>query len=357
MTLRTFKIDLGDDIYQAALRRALREGKPLEQMVAEFVAGYAEPEMGDRPGPGEPPAGPPVTYTVQPGDTLSKIARTAYGDGRKYPLIQKANNLSDPSKIRVGQVLVIPPLPGETPAPPSPTPPPTPAPPPAPSRPEPGLDPCRPIPGVTYGALPIAGSPTDRPAAQHGDLNLALRGYSRTSATRGLIDVGGPTDDRAPQLAGLFADRRRPQFSSVYRCNDWDWIRNARGGPLTNFEVTLAGLAASPDETVHVPDSGYSIGQGYSVLVLYADANRITLKYTGEDSVAKGYALHVEGICVEPGLLALYEQMNAAGRRQLPALRAAQAFGRARGGEIQVAIRDTGRFMDPRTRKDWWRGY
>ena len=32
------------------------------------------------------------------------------------------------------------------------------------------------------------------------------------------------------------------------------------------------------------------------------------------------------------------------------------AVGRARGNEIQVAIRDTGRFMDPRTRKDWWQG-
>ena len=39
---------------------------------------------------------------------------------------------------------------------------------------------------------------------------------------------------------------------------------------------------------------------------------------------------------------------------QLPALRAEQAFGRARGDEIMVSIRDTGSFMDPRSRKDWW---
>ena len=105
-----------------------------------------------------------------------------------------------------------------------------------------------------------------------------------------------------------------------------------------------------------MPPSGYGIGQGYAVLVLYADSQRITLKYTGEDSVVHGYAVHVEGVCVEPSLLALYERMNAGGRGQLPALRAGQALGRARGNEIQVAIRDTGRFMDPRTRKDWWRG-
>jgi len=59
---------------------------------------------------------------------------------------------------------------------------------------------------------------------------------------------------------------------------------------------------------------------------------------------------------VEPNLLALYERMNAQGRGHLPALRAGQAFGRARDTEIRVSIRDTGRFMDPRVRKDWWAG-
>jgi hypothetical protein len=363
MALRNFGINLDDPTYQAALKRAQREGKTLEQVLNEFIAAYAEPESkgGEAPAGDKPTGTAPTTYTVQAGDTLSKIARTVYGDGRKYPIIQKANNITDPSRIQVGQVLVIPSLAGESPAPPpSPTPTPTqPTPPaPAPSTPAPGagVDPCAPIPGEHYGTLPIVGPPADRPAAQHGDLNLALRGYNPTTAKRGLIDMAGPTDDRAPQLAGLFADKRTPVFSAVYRVNNWDWARNARGGPITDFEVTLAGLATTAGETIHVPDSGYSIGQGYAVLVLYADENRITLKYTGEDSVVHGYTLHVEGVCVEPNLLALYGQMNAAGRRQLPALRAGQALGRARGGEIGAAIRDTGRFMDPRTRKDWWRG-
>jgi hypothetical protein len=120
--------------------------------------------------------------------------------------------------------------------------------------------------------------------------------------------------------------------------------------------VTLAGLRASRGETIHVPGAGYDIGQGNQVLVLYADRERITLKYTGEDTAATGYTIHVEGVCTEPNLLNLYNQMTAAGRGHLPALRAGQAFGRAINTEIQVAIRDTGRFMDPRSRKDWWRG-
>lgn len=352
MAFKNFNIDLDDATHQAALKRAQQEGKTLEAVLTEFIASYAEAVLEEQPPSEAPAAEAPATYTVQPGDTLSKIARMVYGDGRKYPIIQKANNISDPGKIRVGQVLVIPSLEGEKPT----TPPPSPEPTPEPTTPEPGPDPCAPIPGESYGALPIVGPPTDRPAAQHGDINLALRGYDPTSAERGLIDVSGPTDHQAPQLAGLFADKRTPAFSNVYRVNNWDWGRNARGGPITEFEVTLIGCAAKPGETIHVPDSGYSIGQGYEVLVLYADSQRITFKYTGEDSVVQGYAIHVEGVCVEPNLLALYEQMNAAGRRQLPALRAGQAFGRARGNEIQVAIRDTGRFMDPRTRKDWWRG-
>lgn len=49
-------------------------------------------------------------YTVQPGDTLSKIAKQFYGDANKYMKIFEANKdkLSDPNKIQVGQQLVIP---------------------------------------------------------------------------------------------------------------------------------------------------------------------------------------------------------------------------------------------------------
>jgi nucleoid-associated protein YgaU len=48
------------------------------------------------------------SYTVQPGDNLSKISKHFYGDANKYPTIAKANNLDDPDKIKVGQKLVIP---------------------------------------------------------------------------------------------------------------------------------------------------------------------------------------------------------------------------------------------------------
>jgi nucleoid-associated protein YgaU len=50
-------------------------------------------------------------YTVQRGDTLSKIAREHYRDASKYPAIFEANRpmLKDPDKIYPGQKLRLPP--------------------------------------------------------------------------------------------------------------------------------------------------------------------------------------------------------------------------------------------------------
>jgi nucleoid-associated protein YgaU len=50
------------------------------------------------------------TYTVRPGDTLSKIAKEKLGDPGAYTEILNANRdqLSDPNKIKPGQVLKIP---------------------------------------------------------------------------------------------------------------------------------------------------------------------------------------------------------------------------------------------------------
>jgi nucleoid-associated protein YgaU len=50
------------------------------------------------------------TYTVKSGDTLSKIAREKLGDANAYMEIFNANTdvLTDPNKIKPGQVLKIP---------------------------------------------------------------------------------------------------------------------------------------------------------------------------------------------------------------------------------------------------------
>ncbi len=58
-------------------------------------------------GPAEPA---PQTYTVKAGDTLSKIAKATLGDANAYMKIFELNKdqLSDPDKIKPGQVLKIP---------------------------------------------------------------------------------------------------------------------------------------------------------------------------------------------------------------------------------------------------------
>ena len=50
------------------------------------------------------------TYTVKSGDTLSAIAKQHLGDANQYMKIYEANRdqLSDPDKIKPGQVLKIP---------------------------------------------------------------------------------------------------------------------------------------------------------------------------------------------------------------------------------------------------------
>ena len=212
------------------------------------------------------------------------------------------------------------------------------------------------VPGAAYGTLSPAVT-TDRPAAEHPDLNLAIRGWSQTTANLSLVLYGGHTDIAAPQLDALFSPQRMPQFSSAHRVNQWYWGCDCRGDPIEDWNVTLLGLATSAGEPLHVPDSGYHIGGGFEALVLYATESRLTLKYSAEDNVVQGYTIHVEGVCVEPDLLRLYRDLNAAGRQQLPALREGQSFGIATGGEMRVAVRDNGSFLDPRSQKDWWKEY
>lgn len=215
-------------------------------------------------------------------------------------------------------------------------------------------DPCAPIPGQQYATLQITSAPTDRPAAFHPDLNLALRGYTPSNLARTLIDLEGASDPSAPKLRDLFGNQRTPVITRTYRVFAWDWNRGAPGPIIDDPEITLIGMQTAPGEQIYTPNAGTKIAPGLVAFVLYATTNRITLKYTRDDNVVDGYTLHIEKVCVEPGLLELYNRMNNEKRLALPALRPGQPLGRAGGTEIGVVPRDKGAFMDPRSRKDWW---
>ena len=86
----------------------------LDELVAADLRFLTTPEPGPEPEP-EPEPTPEEwpTYTVQPGDTLSRIANQFYGKSHLWRVIFEANHtvLSDPGRIRPGQVLKIPPQP------------------------------------------------------------------------------------------------------------------------------------------------------------------------------------------------------------------------------------------------------
>jgi LysM repeat protein len=130
MAIRNVSLDIDETLYSHALNKATTEGRTLSQVLVTLLAQWAGPVPEPVPAPGVPPAA--RTYVVKAGDTLGAIAREFYGSAVKYTLIAEANNVTDPRRIWVGQVLTIPPLPGEVvaapPTPPQPsviTPPPT----------------------------------------------------------------------------------------------------------------------------------------------------------------------------------------------------------------------------------------
>jgi hypothetical protein len=226
-----------------------------------------------------------------------------------------------------------------------------------------------------------------RPAYNHADKNIELRGYVRATdpaLRRELVDLGCD-DAGAPKLDTLFSPPRVPALKELYRVHDWDWgggspYPGQRTDPIANPPVTALGMATHRGETVRVPESGYDIGGGMEVLVLFADEDTVALRYAREDSVGgpvkdytpggggPGYVVHVDDICTDPNLLTLYRTLDAPGGQRyvyappderpygypLPALPAGKPIGTARGEETVVAVVDTGVFQDPRSLREFW---
>ena len=81
-----------------------------QELMADItVDASAQPAPASQSG-SQPPASAGRTYTVQSGDTLSKISRRFYGNDNEYMKIFEANRdvLTDPNKISPGQMLKVP---------------------------------------------------------------------------------------------------------------------------------------------------------------------------------------------------------------------------------------------------------
>ena len=213
-----------------------------------------------------------------------------------------------------------------------------------------------------------------RPAHNHADKNIDLRGYTPStdpSLKRELVNYGTDDPTQPPQFATLFSPSKVPQLVGFYRVYSWNWAASpnpgTRGAPISTYPVTALGLRTWPGEELHVPVSGYSIGgsPAMEVLVIFADEDTITLRYTREDSSgSQGYSVHIDNICTDPNLLALYNSLDQGKRYEfhyrgwqgynLPNMPAGKVFGTARDDEIVIAVQDTGNFMDPRSCNEWW---
>jgi nucleoid-associated protein YgaU len=79
----------------------------LDDIVADFPV---DPSLASTTTPSKAPNSRPQTYTVKPGDTLSKISKQFYGNSNDYMRIFNANKdkLKDPDHVQVGQELKIP---------------------------------------------------------------------------------------------------------------------------------------------------------------------------------------------------------------------------------------------------------
>jgi hypothetical protein len=197
-------------------------------------------------------------------------------------------------------------------------------------------------------------------AARSPDLNMNVRGWIPVEEAWGFVRYPYPPDEPPDTLHPLhlsnIAGSTGASFVSAYQVNEWDWEGNrAVPRPSRPYSVTMLGLRTDPGQPLHIASRDVKINPaGYTAMVLYADAGQIALTYTWDDRVDTGYLLHLVNLCVDPNLVALYQRLTAEGRDKLPAVTNLSVIGTAAGYEVDVIVRDSGAFLDPRSYQDWW---
>jgi hypothetical protein len=129
-------------------------------------------------------------------------------------------------------------------------------------------------------------------------------------------------------------------------------------------------VPSNPGWPVCAPTTGYDVGGGYEAMVVFADANRITLHVgiheymdgqdarlgvcpTGPDGCKGGYWIYVSGIAVDSDIIAAYNEKkgvqqgsnlsnNISDRIELPIIKPGRRLGASQGSGVVVAVRDSG---------------
>jgi nucleoid-associated protein YgaU len=96
---RTLRVEIGGDAPKSA-----PGGAPAKKSVSQDPPGKQP-----APPPAPPAPAPQRTYTVKQGDNLNDIARRELGSAARADEIAKLNGITDPSKLKINQVLKLPP--------------------------------------------------------------------------------------------------------------------------------------------------------------------------------------------------------------------------------------------------------
>jgi cytoskeletal protein RodZ len=200
----------------------------------------------------------------------------------------------------------------------------------------------------SYTLIPIEGERESRPAAEHGDLNLKLRDPQPAGYEPKLIDIpGSGIDPQAPKLSAVF----KPDFVATYAVHDWDWGCNCKGKLIEDGTAVLVGIKTTPGDPIFIPKTERDIYEGkYYAVVLYAAQDTLTFLYARRGSVVEGYTVHYLGLQTDPNLVALFQESQG---NELPGLTLDTPVGIATD-QLIVAIRDNGKFLDARSKRDWW---
>lgn len=194
----------------------------------------------------------------------------------------------------------------------------------------------------------------NNPPEQNAEINMLLRGYEEINEKTALVDYGGDTDPvMPPSLGTIFPSV--PAIVKTYRVHKWDYANNRKSPDLeSHWPVNLIGITTTPGETLVGPRAGREIGGGNVLMLLFATPTYATFVHARGENPQDGYFIHIDNFCLDPNLLAAYQKENSAGRDSLPVIRPGQVFGYGNGSDVRIAIRDSGDWMDPRARKDWW---
>jgi hypothetical protein len=201
----------------------------------------------------------------------------------------------------------------------------------------------------TYNLIPIDGERESRPPEEHGDLNLKLRDPQPADFEATLVEIpGSGVDPNAPKLSAVF----EPDFVQTYAVHNWDWGCNCKGDLIEDGSAVVIGIKTTPGEPIFAPKTERDIYDGkYYAVVLYASEDQLTAQYARVGNVAQGYTVHYLGLQTDPNLVKAFEESKGS---QLPGLTLDTPVGVAASDEVIVAMRDNGKFLDARSKLDWW---